>query len=608
MIKLLTEDTIQKIAAGEVIESPASIVKELVENSIDSGADEIYIEIKNGGKSYVKVSDNGCGINKDEVELAFTRHATSKISKFSDLYSILSMGFRGEALASIVAVSKVSVMTKTIDSNIGIHIIYDNNKIIKKQSIGMNSGTIIEVENLFEYIPVRKKFLKSDISEGNKITNLIYSFAIGNTDISFTYVRDSREIIKTNKKNSKTENLQILFGKDFLKNSIELNSSNKNYKISGRISNQNFYKGNRSAQYIFVNNRYIVNEDIVSTVESNYTSMIPNGRFPAFILNIDTDPQNIDINISPNKQKIKFDFADELLALISGEIQESLIKAKNAYEIEIGEKVKSLHDFSNLNELQSYKRVLEAYNPTKKIEKYEKDFDVNISIIDFNDEDEFSEIDDRILVYEPDSKKDNFSDDENNEKQKSYIDDLGPMFKTVLFGKYLIFEKSSDEIVIIDKNRAYEKIMYEKYRAQFENDTVISQELISPCIIELDKRVFLTYEKNKETIAKLGFVTDVFGENIIAIRAFPYVMEKILDEKVFRAILDEIDNIDENAEKNKILLKKAVSNSVNNISRNEEYINNLYFELMKYDNPYKSPHGKDIIYTMDSATFKRILR
>ena len=283
-IKLLNEDTIQKIAAGEVIERPASIVKELVENSIDAKSTNITVEIEKGGKTFIKVSDNGSGIEESDIELAFKRHSTSKLINFEDLYSIYSLGFRGEALASILSVAKIKIISKTKEAKSGTMAIFEDGKIIEKKAFGMNTGTTISVQDIFYNVPVRKKFLKSDITEGNSITNLMYKLAVGNLGIRIKYIKDSKVIFETNEKNSLRENLFTLFGNEMVENLEEFNIKNNLYNIYGYVSNNLYYRANRHLEYLYVNGRYVLNDFIRDSIEESYKHIIPNGRFPVYFL------------------------------------------------------------------------------------------------------------------------------------------------------------------------------------------------------------------------------------------------------------------------------------------------------------------------------------
>ena len=311
----LDKDTVDKIAAGEVIESPLSIIKELVENSVDAGSKNITVEIKNGGKSYIRVTDDGGGIAREDIELAFEKHATSKISKFDDLYTIGSLGFRGEALPSISSVSKVVAISKTEEDEIGIKLDLTG-KERAKSSIATNKGTSIIVEELFYNMPARRKFLKSDISEANKITRLMYAFAIGYKDIAFKYIKDDRVQFQSNPKLNLKLRISDLLDSLLEENLVDLNSQNKSYRIEGEIGLPTYYRGNRSMQYIYINDRLIEDEEITNIIESQYQGLIPQGRFPAFFIFIYTSPKNIDVNIHPNKKFVKYSYEDELLDLL----------------------------------------------------------------------------------------------------------------------------------------------------------------------------------------------------------------------------------------------------------------------------------------------------
>ena len=277
----LDKETVDKIAAGEVIESPISIIKELVENSVDAGSKNITVEINNGGKTYIRVTDDGCGISRDEIGLAFKKHATSKISNFDDLYVIDSLGFRGEALPSISSVSKVTAISKTEEDEIGSKIEFENNKS-KITSIATNRGTSIIVEDLFYNIPARRKFLKSDIAEANKISRLMYAFAIGYKNISFKYIKDNNVQFQSKANYDLKYRVSDLLDSLLEENLLSFEAKNKSYDITGAISQANYYRGNRSMQYIFVNNRLIESDEITRVIESQYQSLIPDARFPAF--------------------------------------------------------------------------------------------------------------------------------------------------------------------------------------------------------------------------------------------------------------------------------------------------------------------------------------
>ncbi|MGX7071833.1 DNA mismatch repair endonuclease MutL [Helcococcus kunzii] len=629
MIKVLSEDTIQKIAAGEVVERPASVVKELVENSIDAGSTNIVVEINNGGKSYIKVSDNGHGIDKEDIELAFKRHATSKIESFEDLYKIYSMGFRGEALASIVSVSRLTMRTKTEKDVVGTMVKYDNNKLISTESVGMNTGTIIEIFDIFNYLPARKKFLASDITESNKITNLMYSFAIGHPEISFTYIKDNREMFRTIAEDSKKSNYETLFGRDFVKNSIELDIKSDNYKIDGTISNNKFYKGNRSMQFIYVNGRYIENEQIVEAIENAYNNLIPAGRFPLFDIKIEVSPDLIDINIHPNKQKIKFSFSEQLFDLLNKKITELLYLSDENKNISLKEKDNKVR-FYELNHGDGYKNILDIFkndsqpktDDSKVVDKDNTTSDAtNSPIIDFR------EIDDKLsgekincvknenkpyivndTTYDFENlKQEEVSDlNEKNDKEQIKFIDEKLIFKTILFNKYILFENNSEKkLVFVDIVRANERILFDR---EMKKENIVSQKLLEPIIINLTKKELDIFEQNKESFESIGYEIDLFSNNAIIIRQVPYFLDKPGDKTYFLELFDEISN--KNSDKTKeYLLRKTLSLSINkNTNLSEIESETLYKELLKTTNPNTSPHGNPIIFNIDYDVFMRLLK
>ena len=620
-INLLNEDTIQKIAAGEVVERPASIIKELVENSIDAKATEIIVEIKNGGKSFIKVSDDGLGINKDEIEKAFYRHATSKISNFDDLYKIYTMGFRGEALASIVAVSSLNIFSKTEDQEAGIHLFYDNNKLVSRKSIGMNRGTIIEVHNLFEYIPVRKKFLASDQAEANKITSLMYSFAIANEGISITYIRDDRLIFKTNKDNSLLDNLRILFGNDYADNTIEINSESAPYKLSGFISNNNFYKGNRSMQYLFVNGRYVEDSDLLNHIEDQYNNMIPKGRFPAFQMFIETDPKNIDINISPNKQKIKFYFADELYEEVKRTVIDALLEAQKIKSLKVEKKKSTKPNFYDLTGSDAYDRILEAYKEDKPsqsmpidrasdvIEVGESSDSLEILDLDDYDDEAIVIIEDEPLICLDNIFEDTEAYDNSQENFMSTEEERNLVFITSLFNKYLLFKEfSKDDLLIIDYIAANERLIFDDLTKSIEEDDIKISDLLSPIIIELGPKDYEKFEHNRELLETLGFSIDDFGEDTIAVRSVPYIGEEPVSRDIFQNIFDNLSN---HATKDEYILavqKKALGQAIHkHINYNESQALELANRLEKSSNKFSTPNGRKIQFSLSEKEFERIL-
>lgn len=355
-IVLLDDLTINKIAAGEVIERPASVIKEMVENSIDAGATNINVEIKNGGISYIRVSDNGKGIQKDDMEIAFERHATSKIRQASDLDSIKSMGFRGEALASIAAIANVEMVSKHEDSDVGNRIVVEAGKTLEFEEIGCPQGTTITVSNLFFNTPVRYKFLKKDFTEAGYIEDVITRIALVNPNIAIKLINTGKTIIQTSGNGSLQDVIYAIYGKDIASNILDVEYNYEDLHISGVVGKPEIARSNRSNQMFFVNKRYIKDKVLTGATEKAFKGMIPIGKYGFVILNIDMDPSKVDVNVHPAKLEVRFQEENKIFKAIYHAIQETLLKAEliSAPEKEVEdtkeavEEVKKSNVFGNL--------------------------------------------------------------------------------------------------------------------------------------------------------------------------------------------------------------------------------------------------------------------
>lgn len=624
-IKLLDKKTIEKIAAGEVIERPASIVKELVENAVDAQAKNITIEINNGGKSYIRITDDGTGIEDSDLDLAFKRHSTSKITSLEDLYSITSLGFRGEALSSICHVAKMEIMTKTEDSLSGINAIIEEGEILSKEVVGTPKGTTMIVRDLFYNLPVRKKFLRSDLVESNHITDIVYKIALGNLNVSFKLIKDNKIILQTSRKNKTLEHIYSILGKEFRNNLININFKNDNFSISGYISNNKLYRGNRSHQYLYVNGRYINNKSITNTIEKNYRSIIPLNRFPAFILFIDIDPQTIDVNIHPTKQEIKFVNENELLDTIYDLVKNTLNNVMVIPQINFEKKnvvkqtnqIPSLFD-ETLDTPKNYNDIvvkdLRDSNNNVDNELYEDTINIpktyNNKYENFIVEETMSQDENIEIINKNDRKSD--LDIENNESNQSKCDtknilsNLKPI--GVIFNTYILSEdKLNQKLYFIDQHAAHERVMYERYLNEFKNETINSQQLITPEIIELTNIEMNGFIDSAKVFASLGFEVDEFGKNSIAIRAVPMVFGKPNIKNLFYDILDNVNDIDSSYDVNidkimKIACTKAVK-SGDKMSDIE--VLSLFEQLKNTNDPNSCPHGRPTILEMTKKDIEK---
>lgn len=600
-IKVLDELTVQKIAAGEVIERPSSIVKELIENSLDANSSSITVEIRNGGKSYIRVTDDGDGFLEEDLQIAFKRHSTSKINTVDDLYRIMSFGFRGEALASISAVSKVEVLTKTEGSLSGIQAFVEEGKIVRQQPVGCPKGTTMIVRDLFYNLPVRKGFLKSDTVESNHISDILYKLALGNEGITFKFIKDNKIIFNTTKNNDLITNVYTLLGKEFSDNLIKVDYERENLRIYGYISNNTFYRSNRNHQYIYVNNRYIKDDFISNIIESRYKSVIPNNRFPVFLIFIEVDPSFIDVNIHPTKQQIKFsnqlniqevleDIVDKTIyeamsipkaLLAEGKIDDKIEELPLLYKVDGGNGEWKAYDSPYDSSMESENNVLEEN-------------------VEYLDKDKGNTIETGISG----EKRNGFND----------IFERGRIVG-VVFSTYILVENLElNKLYIIDQHAAHERIMYERYKREYEDERVVTQKLITPEIIELTNGEFATVMENMELFRKLGFELEEFGTNSVIIRGVPIIFGKPEIKKLFFELLDTIgSNIRSSYEVKldkimKIACTKAIKSgdSITNLE-----IKSLFDQLKNTKNPFTCPHGRPTIIEISredlEKEFKRIV-
>lgn len=616
-IKVLDSLTIQKIAAGEVIERPASIVKELVENSIDANADSIVIEIKNGGKSLIRVTDNGDGMEKQDLALAFKKHSTSKLNSVEDLYSISSLGFRGEALSSIASVAKVKTLTKTEGAQGGIQALVEEGKILSMETVGCPKGTTMIVSDLFYNLPVRKKFLKSDLSEGNHISDIVYKIALGNPQISFRFIRDNKTVLRTSKTDNLLETIYSVLGRDYSKNLIPIEYRDNYLEIKGFISNNNLYRGNRNHQYIYINNRPIINHGISKVIENQYQTLIPTNRFPVFVLNINLDPGEIDVNIHPAKHEIKFVNQDRVFGSLSNLVKRNLMVEIKRPKMTFKEEEREDKELPILFHEDSYK---ECEKTTDKMHK-------EILIHDLTDhgygQDEPSLTENRPMQIEyqfiespshnslPDdtflNHNSSISDVKDNVEDRFNHININPIGRA--FATYAIVEIIDEEkLLFIDQHAAHERIMYEKFKKEYEKEEIATQQLISPEIIELTNKEMTEFNDNLTLFKDLGFDVERFGTNSIAIRGVPLIFGKPMIKDLFLDLLDGLGgslrtSYDTRLEK---IMKLACTNAIKSGDKiGSVEIVALYKDLLKCNNPHTCPHGRPTIIELSKKDIEK---
>lgn len=619
MIKLLDEQTISKIAAGEIIENSASIVKELVENSIDAGADDILVELRGESTNYIKVSDNGSGFSEDDLELAFLRHSTSKLQVIEDLEKIRTLGFRGEALASISNISKIKLMTKREEDLAGNSLIIENGKIVKKNKVGMPKGTTFIINDVFYNTPVRKKFLRKDSTEISNIIDIVQKIALSNNNIKFTLIRDGKTILNTGSDRDPINRIFSILGSEIASSLNEGKFESENYKIRGFFSNNKLFRSNRDSQYIFVNGRFIRDINISRAIEKNYNSLIPLNRYPVFVLYIDIDPKLIDVNIHPKKNEIKISNENILTALLSEVVEEVIYPNRSIREIELEYKKENVNVFDIFDDEDDTEETSDLIekedsrnNNLKSLWEIEKDEDIKSQ-----DNNSFNE---EALLYREDVTKDNVSNSKIEAEEKNFLFDggasridediLNTRISGVLFKTYILLENQRDgKVFVVDQHAAHERVNYEKFLKMYLNSDISSQILIKPEIIELNQIEYdkiLTYF---DLFNELGFKIEDFGDRSIVLREVPMIFGLPTYVNFIRDIIDSLDkDISSNYEADiyKIMRKACKASVKAGDDLSEIEIESLIRDLKNCENPYTCPHGRPTIVEVSKHTISKL--
>lgn len=507
-INVLPKNIANLIAAGEVIERPASVVKELLENSIDAGATQIVVEIKNGGNEFIRVTDNASGIEREDVEKAFLSHATSKIANENDLNFIKTLGFRGEALPSVAAVSKVQVLTKTKNDKIGTKFIIKGGEKESIEEIGTPDGTTIIVKNLFYNTPARYKFLKTDRSEGNYVANAVDKIALSNPGISFKFIRDNRTVLQTSGDGKLENAIYSVFGKDFLDTLIPVELSLNEKKIYGFVSDPHRARKNRSMQHFFLNGRYIKNKTLTAALERAYEHSIMSGFFPACVLFIELPFEEVDVNVHPAKLEVRFQNEKDIFSFVYHSVKTAITKDIKINIDDIYEKSDDTDYFEDItNKTQNFSQSFDSpsFSTKKHCEADQRQIDKFVEALDkIKDE----KVDENV-EYEQETFEEYSL---NAEGEIKYI---GEVFNTYLIAQV------KDEMIIIDKHAAHEREIFNEIT---HDAKVYKQILAAPLIINCSKKEYDVLLDNKNLLSKTGFEIDDFGQKSIALRTCPSVL------------------------------------------------------------------------------------
>lgn len=591
-VNILDTSITNKIAAGEVVEKPAAIVKELVENSVDANAKNITIKITGGGKNSIEVIDDGEGIHRDDIEKIFLPHATSKISSEDDLFNITSFGFRGEALPSIASVSKVSLKSRSKEFEYGMGIDIDGGTIINKEECSCNIGTEIIVRDIFFNTPARLKFLKSESRETAIIRDVVIKLALSNYEICFEYISNDKLIFKTNGTSLRDAIIDI-FSINTLNNLFFVENKCEKVYIFGYLGDINFCKSSRNNQYLFVNNRIVKNRNLILSIENAYRNYLTINKYPFFITFLNVDPNDIDVNIHPTKAEIKFE--DErmvynfLYKTCINELNDCLSNSTLVKKNDITSITSSSDKLFSLSEKEtspfSKAELQELINKHNNLNSNNKTDDTETLPYNLVSNEEFGKNHFEEL-------KENLKFEILNDTQNSDFRIIGQYNKTYIIGEWY------DNFYIIDQHVAHEKILFEEFTNKL-NSGKISRQVIIPSIIHLNEFSYSVYENNKHYFENCGFTIETFGENSIIVREVPFEFKDCDAKSLILDIIQNIDNFGSGtlAEvKYDLIAKKACKSAIKaNCKLNDEDIKVLISKLMKLENPFTCPHGRPII-------------
>ena len=660
-INILNADTANKIAAGEVVERPSSVVKELVENSLDAGAKNITIEIQKGGESLIKIIDDGSGVHPEDVEKAFNPHATSKIKDTYDIFSINTLGFRGEALPSIASIARVDFKSKVSDFDMGKELIISGGEKESLTDCSMNRGTQIEVRDLFFNVPARKKFLKTTARESALINDLVNRISLANPDVSFKLFNNNKKILNTYGNGKLIDVIRTIYGKSTAENLIYFEEHKDTASVYGFIGNDTLARASRNNQSLFVNKRYVKNRSLTVAVENAFRSFNVTGKFPFFVLFIDTYPELIDVNIHPTKSEIKFkderfifkvvfdavhsamrEYVKDTFTLPEEEekkfeaLKEEVIQESLDKEISTLEKLKE-----NINYKVSEDRKKEeiySYNPSKD---YEAKTEVNIPV-DFlskeNQEESFSinnslenndfkevsakreisydpiliknEIRDKVSENTYDSLersdyKCNKNEYGNSLEETIYKEAKFPKLKVIgQFNKTYILAEYDSTLYLIDQHAAHEKILFEKYSSDIAKKKVEIQPLMIPLVVTLPTEDYLYYDENKEIFEKAGFKISDFGDNSIRIEEVPYFLDKLNPTELITSMINNLKKMG-TGETVEVKYNKIASMSCRAAVKANDVLSilemeNLIEDLRYINDPFHCPHGRPTIIKFTS--------
>lgn len=640
-IAILNQETIDKIAAGEVVERPCSVVKELVENAIDAGSTAITVEIKEGGISFIRITDNGCGIERDQVAVAFYRHSTSKIRSAEDLLTVKSLGFRGEALSSISAVARVELITKTYDELTGTRYVIEGSKELSNEEIGAPDGTTFIVKDLFYNVPARRKFLKTAQTEGSYISDMVEKLALSHPDISFKFINNNQTKLHTSGNGNRKDIIYHIFGREISSSLLEVKHECEYFKVEGFIGKPVITRGNRNYENYFINGRYVKSNILSRAIEEAYKSFLMQHQYPFTVLYF-TFFSELDVNVHPTKMELRFDNNNEIYVELCDTIYAILSHKEMIPDVPVDSTPapkKIVHEYKEPIPEPFEKRRINEVRAAESRSVYGQSVTsaakapaVNEQLTDNTSKMQTAKASASALVagtgnsveltpetstaYEPaqvvTGTQQTLGDYDKvflTESSKKQFSIIGQLFKT-----YWLIE-FEDKLYIIDQHAAHEKVLYEKTMARLANKDFTSQRISPPIVMTLDARECEMLEKYRPQIEQFGYEVEHFGGKEYMISAIPDNLFNIDMKDLFIEMLDDFSNATGRQTPDIITEKVASMSCKAAVKGNDKLtlpeINKLIDELLSLDNPYNCPHGRPTIISMSKyeieKKFKRIV-
>ncbi len=622
-IHILDNHTVDQIAAGEVVERPASVVKELVENAIDAGAKHITVEIKDGGISFIRVTDDGGGIDKSQLSKVFLRHATSKIAAAEDLEKVMSLGFRGEALSSIAAVCQVELMTKTPESLTGYRLCISGGEAEEPEEAGLPNGTTILVRNIFYNTPVRRKFLKTAATEGGYIADFMQHMALSVPEVAFQFIANGQTKFFTSGNGKAEEIIYRIYGKDVAQQMLPIEASGDGIKISGFLGKPVLSRANRSYETFFVNKRYIKSTLISSAVEEGYKTFLMQHKYPFVVLHFEIDPEKIDVNVHPTKMDIRMNEPGYFLSFIRDSVGETLsgksfipsmedakerpkeekavqkaltavipqpFEEKRREEAALTGIVKEKSAYGEPLKTSGTENASRIYGTDREFLKHAKPAP-QVAFSSGN----VIKSQNTVLIEKPEQMR-LFDEEEIRQQEIDNFKIVGQVFDT-----YWILAMP-EKIYYVDQHAAHEKVMYERLMKQYREKTIALQSVAPPLVISLSPKEKSVLLAHMETFEKLGFEMDEFGEDSYAVRSVPMDLYGLSEKQLFVSVLDELVEFPVKGDPEAVLSKvasmacKAAVKGNQNLSLREAEA--LMKELLTCENPFNCPHGRPTIISM----------